>query len=107
MQKVTQNTAASAEQGAAASEQMTAHAESMRGAVAELYAMVGGNDEGLAVSAGRTLRRPEARGREMRNGPLARPSAGRTFSAHRDSFSSSSKSQEQEFPLNDAEFTQQ
>ena len=36
MQKVTQNTAASAEQGAAASEQMTGHAQSMRSSVSEL-----------------------------------------------------------------------
>jgi len=45
MQKVTQNTAASAEQGAAASQQMSAHADSMRGAVLKLHAMVGGIDD--------------------------------------------------------------
>ncbi len=43
MQKVTQNTAASAEQGAAASEEMTGHAQSMRASVNELQLLVAGD----------------------------------------------------------------
>jgi methyl-accepting chemotaxis protein/methyl-accepting chemotaxis protein-1 (serine sensor receptor) len=41
MQKVTQNTAAGAEEGASCSQEMSAHAAEMREAVAELEAMVG------------------------------------------------------------------
>ena len=47
MEKVTQNTAASAEEGASASQELNAHAETMRGAVGRLYALVGGADEDL------------------------------------------------------------
>jgi methyl-accepting chemotaxis protein len=101
MQKVTQNTAASAEQGAAASEEMTAHAESMRGAVAELYAMVGGSDEGRTAfrrsRRGQDSYAHDTRGREPRN--------GRISMAYRESMNSSSRNAEQEFPLHDSEFT--
>jgi len=50
MQKVTQNTAASAEQGAAASEEMTGHAQSMRSSVHELQMLVAGDVQSGSVA---------------------------------------------------------
>lgn len=44
MQRVTQSTAANAEESAASSEQMSAQAEAMKGAVDRLYMLIGGGD---------------------------------------------------------------
>jgi hypothetical protein len=105
MQKVTQNTAASAEEGAAASEQMSGHAESMRASVGHLLLMVQG-DEGSMVSPRRegvtALRRmPGAISRALPGGIAARmknrerrPEPGVTTS-----------SPERSFPLDDREFS--
>jgi methyl-accepting chemotaxis protein len=105
MQKVTQNTAASAEQGASTSQQMSSHADTVRTAVGQLYALVGGNDElshkPLQLAKPAAALRPVApvakfvkpmpthNGRKHEPRPVSAPSPSRV---------------EQEFPLDDSEF---
>jgi methyl-accepting chemotaxis protein len=127
MQKVTQNTAASAEQGAAASQQMSAHAESMRSAVGKLHTMVGGersSDEPLVrrapikmVANGRPAmnggndRRPPLNGGNRPKAPMnggykanaaERPAPRKVLQPATASMSQA----EREFPLDDTDFSQ-
>jgi methyl-accepting chemotaxis protein len=59
MDKVTQQNAATAEESASASEELNAQAEEMKGYVADLSAMVGG-DAAIATISPRTISRPRA-----------------------------------------------
>ncbi len=103
MQKVTQNTAASAEQGAAASQQMSAHAESMRSAVGRLLALVGGEVDGWEPPVRRgAVRRVENGGRPKAPGHApARPAARKAAP-----LAAAVSKAEQEFPLDDADWSQ-
>ncbi|HVY95218.1 MAG TPA: methyl-accepting chemotaxis protein [Bryobacteraceae bacterium] len=99
MQKVTQNTAASAEQGAAASEEMARHAESMRSSVNELQALVSGTGGSVspAVSA---KKRPVVRSAARRiTKTAAAPEAA--VRAH-----ASARTAELDFPLDDGKFSE-
>jgi methyl-accepting chemotaxis protein len=99
MQKVTQNTAASAEQGAAASEEMTGHAQSMRASVSELQMLVAG-DAGPGASQMRSrmqmdavhIRKTVPMGRTAQKHGTAQPKGMERRS-------------EREFPLDDSEFS--
>jgi len=124
MQKVTQNTAASAEQGAAASEQMTAHAESMRSSVIELQILVAGSAAGSAAgefagpgsarlrnrmhanASSRTFvgvaRKMPAAGRPEPKRPMA---DSRHAAAKPERVSASTMTAEKSFPLDDSEFS--
>ena len=110
MQKVTQNTAASAEEGAAASEQMTGHAQSMRSSVSELLMLVAG-DAGPG-SAPSHHRMRENVGRNMRTMPVAsKPAAKHAVTEPRPTgrrpeyVSSPAATAEKAFPLDDSEFS--
>lgn len=61
MEKVTQTTAANAEEGAAAAEELTAQSETMKNIVDRLNAMVGGGESGGGYSAARQKRAAAAR----------------------------------------------
>jgi methyl-accepting chemotaxis protein len=104
MQKVTQNTAASAEEGAAASEQMSGHAESMRASVRQLQLLVAG-ESSHAIAA-----RPARGGMPaLRRAPAAatRATAKRAgFGARQqEPVGAMAQSAERSFPLEDAEFS--
>ncbi len=73
MEKVTQSNAANAEEGAAASEELNAQAESMKEAVSDLVRLVDGTERKLASSgaAGAPARPPVARRAAAR--PLFKP----------------------------------
>jgi methyl-accepting chemotaxis protein/methyl-accepting chemotaxis protein-1 (serine sensor receptor) len=70
MDRVTQSTAASAEQGASASEELSAQAEAMHHAVRKLSRLVDGGDE-TVVTRPSPVRRPAAAGKPF--GTQARP----------------------------------
>jgi methyl-accepting chemotaxis protein len=105
MQKVTQNTAASAEEGAAASEQMSGHAESMRSSVGHLLLLVQG--DGVMArnphqELSRTIRRiPKSFNRGNAGGPSAR----NTRERRAETASTATVNPEHAFPLDDAEFS--
>jgi len=102
MQKVTQNTAASAEQGAAASEEMTGHAQAMRTSVSELQLLVAGQD-GVAAHGSWTPKRAP--------GPRQTPAMKRPASEHRpgekrpEFAAAGARMNERAFPLDDREFS--
>jgi uncharacterized coiled-coil DUF342 family protein len=119
MQKVTQNTAASAEQGAAASEQMTGHAQSMRSSVSELQMLVAGDAAGDA-GPGSTPSHQRTRekvasanvARKMGRMPVAaKPAPKRAVTEPRPTgrrpefVSSPATTAEKAFPLDDSEFS--
>ncbi len=98
MQKVTQNTAASAEEGAAASEEMTGHAQSMRSSVNELQVLVAGD---AAMAAGmRGMKMPASRKMQM---PAGKPGAKRSGDPRQEF--GGAKVNERAFPLDDSEFS--
>jgi len=109
MQKVTQNTAASAEEGAAASEQMSGHAESMRHSVGHLLLLVQGDNviarnsqQESSREFSRTIRRiPKAFNRGSAGGPSSRNARERRV----ESTSTATVNPEHAFPLDDAEFS--
>ena len=69
MEKVTQTTAATAEESAAASEELNAQAESSMAAVNELQALVDGAGRAAALAASRGLRVVHTRPPGARKGP--------------------------------------
>ncbi len=108
MQKVTQNTAASAEQGAAASEQMTGHAQSMRSSVSELQMLVAG-DAGFGSPQ---LKSRVRMATPVRRAPAApRPDAKRAPAAPRmterkpEPARAQATTAEKAFPLDDSDFS--
>jgi methyl-accepting chemotaxis protein len=101
MQKVTQNTAASAEQGAAASEEMTGHAQSMRASVSELQTLVAG-EAGAGPSTMRDRMRVDGARRPHSTG---RPATRRSRTQPRAMDRAASKTAERDFPLDDSEFS--
>jgi methyl-accepting chemotaxis protein len=87
MDKVTQQNAATAEESASASEELNAQAEELKGFVAELTAVVGGN---AAVSTIRPhiISRPKAVIHARKSPPKAlviakKPLKGKDLAAHR------------------------
>jgi methyl-accepting chemotaxis protein/methyl-accepting chemotaxis protein-1 (serine sensor receptor) len=108
MQKVTQNTAASAEQGAAASQELTAHAQSMRSSVNELQMLVAGGagaDSGYDagyVSAPARRHAPAARNMTA----PARPTVKRVVAERRpEPVGAATRAGDHAFPLDDSEFS--
>jgi methyl-accepting chemotaxis protein len=95
MQKVTQNTAASAEQGAAASQQMSAHAESMRAAVGQLHTMVGGKRLSKSTKKAKAPTPKLVAKEDPRKASMAVSKPTRRDTAAK---------AEQEFPLEDSDF---
>jgi len=61
MDKVTQSNAANAEESASASEELSAQAEGMKGVIADLIALVGGNHKGSGVRGQRSEVRDQHR----------------------------------------------
>ena len=107
MQKVTQNTAASAEQGAAASEQMTGHAQSMRHSVSELQLLVAG-DAGTGVSSPRVSERAAVakKAPAMPKAGVKRPPAEHRPAEKKPEFAGAgAKMNERAFPLDDSDFS--
>jgi methyl-accepting chemotaxis protein/methyl-accepting chemotaxis protein-1 (serine sensor receptor) len=104
MQKVTQNTAASAEQGAAASEEMTQHAESMRTSVSELQILVAG-DDGRAFAQHRDRTRAQATRKAPANGRPAGKAPEQRPSERRELVGASARANERAFPLDDSKFS--
>jgi methyl-accepting chemotaxis protein len=107
MQKVTQNTAASAEQGAAASEELTAHAQSMRSSVNELQMLVAGgagSDSGPVSAPVRNRTRTNSPAARTMTVP-ARTAVKRFASAPRPAERHSEPAGERPFPLDDSEFS--
>jgi methyl-accepting chemotaxis protein len=101
MQKVTQNTAASAEEGAAASEQMSGHAESMRASVGHLLVLVQGDADFPRQShrdGARPVRRTFTRAGAGPGVVRANPRDRRSEPA------ASTHPAERSFPLDDTEF---
>ena len=103
MQRVTQNTAASAEQGAAASEELTQHAEAMRDSVSELQIMVAGHD-GRSYDSRRNIvrsnggpRKASAPSRSARPEPRQRERA--------EPVGAMARHAEREFPMDDSKFS--
>ncbi|MBI5593189.1 MAG: hypothetical protein HY881_22220 [Deltaproteobacteria bacterium] len=85
MDKVTQQNAATAEESASASEELNAQAEEMKGFVAELTAVVGGN-AGVPTGGSRTVRRPIAAARQTSQKALAvikKPAKGKVLVSRR------------------------
>ena len=72
MEKVTQTTAATAEESAAASEELNAQAETAIGIVRSLEAMVGENSPAVVTRAGTPKVRPAAKANVV---PMARQAA--------------------------------
>jgi methyl-accepting chemotaxis protein len=72
MDKVTQRTAANAEESASASEELNAQAEQMKGYVAELVQIVGGSSHAVTSAGGRgasrALLQTDRSGRSGRSG---------------------------------------
>ena len=102
MQAVTQKNAASAEQGAAASQQMNAYAESMRTAVLRLYDLVGGSLDQQAPAAAPAVRVTKTHPAAAPQ-PLAQRRA-RATAAPAEAILTSSAARE--FPLDDKDFVQ-
>ena len=101
MQAVTQKNAASAEQGAAASQQMNAYAESMRTAVLRLYDLVGGSQESPAPAAV-----PALRVSQTHPAPAAQPSLKKPMRTPVVSEAVLTSRATREFPLDDKDFVQ-
>jgi methyl-accepting chemotaxis protein len=77
MDKVTQATAASAEESASAAEELNAQAQQMKSFVGELVAVIGGVNGRAGAPAGRSLnRRPADLLRKRTIAPVNRPKAG-------------------------------
>lgn len=91
MQRVTQNTAASAEEGAAASEQMSGHAESMRASVRQLQSLVAGEADLLVAAYQSRAGKPAVRKTRGAAGRSATRIAGTAIHGA--------------FPLDDREFS--
>jgi methyl-accepting chemotaxis protein len=108
MQKVTQNTAASAEQGAAASEEMTGHAQSMLGSVSELQLLVAGEAGSAAPQRHRVRASIPA---VWNNAVAALPTTKRSAAEQRpterrpEMATASARASERAFPLDDSEFS--
>jgi len=83
MDKVTQSTAANAEESAAASEELNAQAEQMKGFVEELVQMTGGNGNGNGHPSALALSRP-GKSNSLRHATLAAPGkpVGKAVTAH-------------------------
>ena len=102
MDKVTQSTAASAEESASASEELNAQAEQMKVLVGDLINVVGGNSNtSSARGTGSVLNQPRAIARKMLT--LPEKKAGRQLAV---SGKTSKKvlDPEQVIPMNDGEF---
>jgi len=69
MDQVTQGTAASAEESASASEELSAQAQALNQIVRDLEALVGGDEQSSSLSAPATRKRsPGVRGRSIAKG---------------------------------------
>jgi methyl-accepting chemotaxis protein len=105
MQKVTQNTAASAEEVAAASEQMSGHAESMRTSVGHLLLLVQGagdlSPRPLRAGMSAVRRVPISLGRAV---PAGIASRVKVRERRLDTSATGSQAAERAFPLDDTEF---
>ena len=105
MQKVTQNTAASAEQGASTSQEMSIHADTVRHAVGQLHDLVGGNDD---LNRQTVRKSAPAVAHEPRPATVtpkfAKPHSTPVRKHEPKAFSAPPAHAEQEFPMDDSEF---
>jgi methyl-accepting chemotaxis protein/methyl-accepting chemotaxis protein-1 (serine sensor receptor) len=106
MQRVTQSTAASAEEGASAGQEMSAHAHSMKEAVARLDMMVGGGGRPPAHAARMAANAGPARPKQRTSREAVAPRKNNHKPAREAAVAvAANLDPEVEFPLNDDDFS--